>query len=902
MKNKLFLIDGTALAYRSYFAFINNPLINSQGTPISAIYGVANSFIKLIDQFNPQYVAISFDRKEKTFRHQLTEQYKIQRPPMPEDLILQMDLIKQFFMLIGLEEISLAGYEADDILGTLAYKYQNDFNCIIVTGDKDYAQLVNENINLFDPKNDKLYDQQSIKEKYDIDPAQFIDYLALVGDSADNIPGAKGIGPKTAVPLLQEYYSIDRIYENINQIKSASVREKLLSSKEQVDLSKILAKIVIDVPLESVNPTDFAFHPSQMKTAIDFLKDLELKQLCDRINKFHDIKESPETIIEEKENNHFKAILVDTTEQLQEVLQKAKEKDYIALDTETDSVESLFTRLVGISFCFDEKEAYYIPIGHSFAQNLDLQETINTLKDTFEGKTIIGHNFKFDFEVFQNHGWEINNPIFDTMLAAYILDPGRSRISLDTCAKNEFDYDMIPIDQLIGKGKKQLTFDAVEVNEACKYSAEDSWMTYRLFLLFNQQLQNSKLSDLYHHIEIPLIRVLAKMEKNGVFINQPFLNELSVKASQIIKSLSDEIFEIAGEEFNINSTQQLSQILYEKLQIKTVKKTKTGFSTDNEVLEKLAEEHLIAQKLIEFRQLSKLTGTYIDAFPKLIKSKTGRIHSSFNQTVASTGRLSSSNPNMQNIPIRTELGKEIRKAIVPQKKDYVIVSADYSQIELRLMALIAEDENMLSAFKNHEDIHTKTAALVFHKDLKEVTSEERRRAKIINFGIIYGMGAHSLSKELGITVSSAKEFIQNYYDKFPKIIHFIESQKLKAQKEGYVETLFGRRLHLPNIHSTNQLIRSEAERVAVNMPIQGTAADIIKIAMINIHEVIKNDDRIKMIIQVHDELVFEIQQDLLDEWLPKIKSMMENALPEKYATVITLEVEAGSGKNWADAH
>jgi DNA polymerase-1 len=912
MKETLYLIDGTALAYRSYYAFINNPLINSKGTPTSALNGVINSFLKLIDQFKPTHIAISFDRKEPTFRHQLTEQYKIHRPPMPDDLIIQIELIKQFFELTGMKEISMAGYEADDILGTLAVQNQERFNVIIITGDKDYAQLVNDSIMIFDPKNEKIYNKNSIIEKYEILPEQFIDYLALVGDSADNIPGAKGIGPKTAIPLLQEFKNIDNLYANIEKITSKSVKEKLISSKENVYLSQKLATIITDAPLD-LSQVNYLFNIEQLAPSLDFLKEHELKYMAERINKLIpkiSSNECTEQQNDQQENdykrnksqNTFNAILLDTEEALANVLGRLKDINEIALDTETDSVESLFAKLVGISFCFDEENAYYIPVAHLFAQNMETDTAISMLKEAFAGKVIIGHNFKFDYEVFFNHGWDINNPIFDTMLAAYILDPGRSRLSLDSCALNEFDYEMIPIDQLIGKGKKQLTFDTVEVNQACRYSAEDSWISFRLYKRFNEELISKNLDKLYYDIEIPLIKVLADMERNGVFVNIPLLNELSVKTRNQLIELQKEIFQIAGEEFNINSTQQLSQILFEKMQIKSVKKTKTGYSTDNEVLEKLADEHLIAQKLIEYRQLSKLLNTYIDAFPKLIKNKTGRIHSSFNQTVTSTGRLSSSNPNMQNIPIRTELGREMRRAIIPQNKDFVIVAADYSQIELRLMALIAEDENMLSAFQNNEDIHSRTAAIIFHKDLNQISSDERRKAKIINFGIIYGMGPQSLSKELGITMNEAKDFIKDYYEKFPKIISFIEKQKEFARRESYVETLFGRQLPLPNIHSSNHMIKSEAERIAVNMPIQGTAADVIKIAMIKLHHIFKDNPKIKMIIQVHDELVFEIHKDFVKEASKIIQDTMENALPELYSKSVRLLVEAGTGENWAEAH
>lgn len=907
MKKKLYLIDGTALAYRSYYAFINNPLINSKGFPTSALFGVINSFLKLIDVFDPDHIAISFDRKEPTFRHKMAESYKIHRPPMPPDLIAQIDAIKDFFDLIGLKEISMAGYEADDVLGTLAVRYQNDFEVVIVTGDKDYAQLVNDQISLFDPKNDKFYFTQDVIDKYELSPDQFIDYLALVGDSADNIPGAKGIGPKTAVNLLKTYHDVKNLYQHIDEISSKSVKEKLIESQEQVGLSYTLATIETQVPLDPLPENHIHFHKSDLGKALDFLNHYELNQLVSRFKKLTgssapQVTKTIEEIAEPVFENSFEPVLITSLEMLETILSQASKSKNFSIDTETDSVESLFTKLVGISFCFESAKAYYLGIGHTFAQNLPLTESLNLFKKYTTDCLFIGHNFKFDFEVLENHGWKIENQVYDTMLAEYVLDAGRNRYSLDECARNEFNYEMIPIDQLIGKGKNQITFDAVEIETACRYSAEDAWVAYRLYEATRNRIELEQLSELFYKIEIPLVRVLAQMEKNGVYINTSFLQKLSFQANEMLNSLVKEIYQIAGQEFNINSTQQLAYILFEKMGIKPVKKTKTGFSTDSEVLETLAEEHDIAKKLIDYRQNAKLLNTYIDSLPKLIQNKTGRIHTSFNMTITSTGRLSSSNPNLQNIPIRTELGREIRRAFCAQDKDHCIISADYSQIELRLMALMAEDENMLDAFKHNQDIHTRTAALIFGKQPAEIVSDERRKAKVINFGIIYGMGAFSLAKELDISVKEAKQFIENYYNSFPKIISFIEKQKRFALEKGYVETLFGRKLFLPNIHSTNQGIRAESERIAVNMPIQGTAADLIKIAMINIHDKIKNMPKVKMIIQVHDELVFEVRRDFVETMKELIVDLMEKALPEQYREKIRLTAEIGAGENWAEAH
>ncbi|MDD3501864.1 MAG: DNA polymerase I, partial [Candidatus Cloacimonetes bacterium] len=889
-------------AYRSHYAFIRNPLTDSKGRPVSALNGVVNSFLKIVDQFEPAYIAISFDRKGPTFRHKLAEEYKIQRPPMPDDLVLQIEQIKQFFELIGMKDISVESYEADDVLGTIAVQNQDKYNVVIITGDKDYSQLINDNIKIYDIRKEQIIDRQAVIERYGIKPEQFIDYLAIVGDTADNIPGAYGVGEKTTTPLLQEFDNLDNLYDNLEKIKSKSVKEKLEKSKENVYLSQKLATIVTDVPLDEVGEYSFDFEPANLKQAQAFLQEFDFNYLRERVIKIIRKLDESYTGEEETDTNSFRAVLLDTEESLAKALTGFEGQKVVALDTETDSVEALFANLVGISFCCDLKTSYYVPLSHSFSQNVDKDIAIHMLKKAFADKIIVAHNFKYDYQVLANHGWDIDQDVFDTMLAAYLIDPTRNRLSLESCALKEFSYEMVPIEDLIGKGKKQISFAGVEITQACQYAAEDSWVTYRLYQTYKKELAKKDLSKLFYEIEMPLVTVLAAMEKNGVFIDVPYLNQVSIEVNKQLVSLQEEIFAITEEDFNLNSPQQLGFILFEKLGIKPLKKTKTGFSTDSEVLEKLAEEHEIAKKIINYRQLNKLLGTYIDAFPKLMKSKTQRIHSSFNQTVTTTGRLSSSNPNLQNIPVRTEIGRKMRKAFCTQDRDFVIVAADYSQIELRLMALIAKDENMLKAFQNNEDIHSRTAAIVFHKQLDEVMPDERRRAKIINFGIIYGMGAQALAKELHITVLEAKEFIQDYYDKFPEITNFIESQKEFARQNMYVETIFGRQLPLVNIHSSNPMLKSEAERVAVNMPIQGTAADIIKIAMINLHDRFKDDSKIKMTIQVHDELVFEIDKTCVEEYSTIIKEIMENALPKEYQDKIKLLVDIGVGKNWDEAH
>ncbi len=896
MREKLFLIDGTALAYRAYFAFIKNPLINSKGVQTGAVFGVIKSFYKIINDFNVQFVAISFDRKEPTFRHQITESYKANRPPIPNELIHQIEAIKKFFELIGIKEISLAGYEADDILGTLAKRFEKEFEVIIVSGDKDFSQLVNENIHLYDNKNEIILRNNDIYEKYSIKPEQFIDYLALIGDSADNIPGAKGIGPKTAVRLLNQFDNIEKLYQNISNLPENKEKQKLIESKDNVFQSQILATIKTDVPLEEINKDYFSFIKENINNAIDLLEELELNSLKNNL-----IKTQQLPVVEEINELSYNFILIDSLIMLKNVLNECK-TEIVSLDTETTSTNAITANLVGISFCFNNNKAYYIPIDHTFADNLNLTEVRDIMSKFLKDKLVIGHNFKYDIHVLTNHGFKISNKLFDTMLAAYLLDPGKNEYSLDECAKRELNYNMTPITDLIGKGKKQISFAEVDVNTACDYAAEDALIGFLLYDIYKDRLIKQNLFKLFEEIEIPLIYTLQYMEKNGVFINVNGLRKLKNEVSANLEGLTDTIHKLAGERFNINSTQQLAFILFEKLGIKPIKKTKTGYSTDIEVLEKLADDLEIAQQLIEYRQLSKLLNTYIEALPMLVNQLSHRVHTSFNQTITSTGRLSSTNPNLQNIPIKNELGRKIRSCFTVSSPEKVIVSADYSQIELRLLAILSKDKSMIETFQNELDIHTSTAAKIFNKHASNIDSNERRRAKVINFGIIYGMGSQSLSKELGISTTEAKEFIEEYFNHFPTIKAYMEMQKNFAHQNMWVETIFNRRLYLPDINSSNKRLVAEAERIAVNMPIQGSAADIIKIAMNNIYNKIHNNSKISMLIQVHDELVFEIDKSILEESILLIKHEMDHAIGEKHTSIVPLVTDIGYGDNWDEAH
>lgn len=924
MNKTLYLIDGTALLYRSHFAFIKNPLINSKGQNTSAIFGVINSFLSLIENRQAEYLLISFDRKAPTFRHELSDAYKANRPPMPDDLISQLEPVNEFFHRIGMPEISLDGYEADDVLATLAERFKGEFDVMMVTSDKDYSQLVEERVKVLDPAKNIEIGRDEVFAKYGVYPEQFIDYLAIMGDSSDNIPGVRGIGPKGAESLLKEYGSLDSIYANLENIPE-NLRKKLAENKKNAYLSQRLATIIRDVPIGVNSPDALRFDASRLVDALDYFDTYELMSLKRRIEARFGRKEAlaPRIIKDEEPAlaqadiftsaaphesedddgvaDAFNTFLVDR-DNFTALLNEIAGAELVSLDTETDSIDPMLAGLVGISICVKPEEAWYIPLAHQMHENLELGVVIKALRDKLKDKLVLGHNLKYDLIVLKRHGWEIENPIFDTMLAAYILDPGTMQYSLDACALAELNHTMIPISALIGSGKKQVTFDLVDVREAAKYAAEDAWAVFRLYPIYRNRLDNSNMRELYDRIELPLVPVLQRMEENGVSIDTQMLHEISKTLNREIRSLTEKIYAYAGYQFNLNSTQQLAKLLFEEKKLPSRKKTKSGYSTDNSVLETLAEDYEIAEDLIQYRQLNKLESTYVSALPKLINPGTGRIHSSFNQTVASTGRLSSSNPNLQNIPVRTELGRAIRKAFVAKEAGHLILSADYSQIELRLLALFSRDAVLIDAFKQGIDIHRQTAALIADKALAEVSGDERRAAKAINFGLLYGMGQKKLARELGIAQDRAKELIANYFERFPSIRAFINDCIANARRERYCETLFGRRLYLRNINSPNQGLKSEAERVSVNMPIQGSAADLIKIAMLDIHARIRDDRQIRMILQVHDELVFEVQQDSIDRATALIRECMENALPEQYRRIVEIKTDIAHGTSWFDAH
>lgn len=898
---RIFLVDGSALFYRAYFAFIRNPLINSKGENTSATYGFINSLLKIIRDEDPDYLAVVFDTKEPTFRHEMYPDYKSTRAKMPDELVEQLPRIHQAVEALNIATFEMPGYEADDIIGTIArLAERKDFEVWCVTGDKDFFQLVTDKVKIYNPRKiadaAEIFGPQEVKDKFGVHPSQVIDKLSLMGDSSDNVPGVPGIGPKTADKLLEQFGSLENLIANIEQISSKNIREKIKNNIAQAKLSKKLVTIDSQVPI-SVDFDTMKRRVINYEAAKNLFLEMEFSSLLKQL--------SPESPIISKDltRKEIKADYkqVRSVDELIKLLRELDSKKEFAVDTETTSLNALEADLVGVSLCAEPNEAYYIPLGHSVDKNKNLpfEETLSILKKFLENPGIqkFGQNIKYDLEVFHRYGIDINPIAFDTMLASYVLDPSGRQHSLDFLAMKYFDYKMQPITALIGSGKKQKTFDTVPVEKAVFYAAEDADITYRLRGIFAPLIANAEMHNLYYNIELPLIKVLAAMEEAGVRVDDKFLAGLSKEMDKKLIRLEKDIFKIAGGEFNINSTQQLAHIMFEKLKLPTRGKTakKTGYSTDVRVLEELAQIHEFPKLILDYRQLTKLKNTYIDALPRLINPVTGRVHTSFNQTIAATGRLSSTDPNLQNIPIRTEEGREIRKAFIPRDDDYVLMAADYSQIELRILAHYSEDKGLIEAFKRGEDIHTRTAAEVYGVAFDRVTPEMRRAAKTANFAVIYGVSAYGLSQQTELDLNQSKDFIETYFARYPGINKYMDDMKKFAREKGYVTTLYNRRRYLPDINSKNFSIRQFAERTAINTPIQGSAADIIKVAMLKIYDRMKKM-KSRMVLQVHDELVFDVRDDELVELKQIVKDGMEKAIKLK----VPLVADIGVGHNWLD--
>jgi len=893
---KIFLIDGSALAYRSFFAFIRNPLITSKGENTSATFGFATTLIKIIEEEKPDYLAVIFDSPKPTFRHRIFPEYKATRQKMPDEMRDQLPRIRELLDALRVPTIEIPGYEADDIIGTMAVKGAGKgATSYIVTGDKDFMQLVGERILIYNlragGKGLEILDERDVIKKFGVPPSRVIDILALMGDKSDNIPGVPGVGEKTALELIKRFGSLEGVYANLDKIEREKLRRVLAENKKQAFLSRELVTIKKDLPLE-LELTKLKRKEPDRNRVISLFLELEFSSLID-------------TVVTDATKDKHSYHTIKRKEELERLIEKVREAGALVVDTETTALSPMSAELIGISFAIKEREAYYLPLLE--LSDFTLDEALRMVKPILEDPKIrkIGQNIKYDLIVFKNYGIELSGIEFDTMVASYLLNPSRRQHNLDSIALEYLNYKKIPTKSLIGKGKKQISMSEVPLTEVAEYACEDADITLRLRNYLEPRLKTLSLWNLFTEIEMPLVRVLAIMEMNGVSLDVPKLAELSQKLAKELYELELKIYELSGEKFNINSPQQLSHILFEKLKIhkelgirKGMKKTKTGYSTDSSVLNNLSA-HPLVKLILNYRELSKLKSTYIDALPKMINPKTGRIHTSYNQTVTATGRLSSSEPNLQNIPIRSEIGKEIRKAFIPRDKGWLLLSADYSQIELRIVAHLSEDPLLIEAFRAGEDIHRKTASVIFGVPMNEVTKEMRSRAKAINFGIIYGMGPQRLAAETGLSLEEAKRFIETYFEKHPKVHFFIEKTIADARERGYVTTLLGRRRLIPEIRSSTPYIRASAENIAINTPIQGTAADLIKRAMVKIQEEIeKRELKTKMIIQIHDELLFEVPEGELDEAKKLIKEEMEGVME----LLVPIVVDIGVGRNWLEAH
>lgn len=926
---RLFLLDAYALIYRAYYAFIKNPRINSKGLNTSAIYGFVTTLEEVLNKEQPTHIAVAFDPQGPTFRHEMFEQYKAQREETPEAIRAAVPIIKDIIRAYNIPILEVKGFEADDVIGTTAkLAEERGFDTYMMTPDKDFGQLVSEHIFQYKPRHGggfDIYGVEEVKERYGISsPLMIIDMLGLMGDSADNIPGCPGVGEKTAIKLINEFGSIENLLNSTDKLKGA-LKTKIEENVEKIKFSKFLATIKIDVPLE-FNEEGLKYEKPDCDKLEKIFAELEFRNLSEKIlgktpavqpEKKKEVKkvvsqpslfdlfatDESENLeyanVESSNNRPHTYYLIDTEDKINDLASKLESTEKFAFDTETTSVEPINAKLVGMSFSLKEDEAFYVPIPED---DNEAQKIVERFRRALENEKSqkIGQNIKYDFIVMHNYGIELKGELFDTMVAHYLLQPDGHH-NMDYLAEIYLGHKTISIDTLIGpKGKNQRSMRDVPLNDICEYAAEDADITLRLKNLFEAKLKEEGLEKLFYEIEMPLVKVLAQMEAEGVRIDTETLGESSKILTRKACEIENQIFEYAGETFNVNSPRQVGEILFIKLKIdpKAKPSKQGGYSTSEEVLTKLVNRHPIVSLILEYRGLKKLLSTYINALPELINSRTGKIHTSFNQTVTATGRLSSSNPNLQNIPIRDDNGKEIRRAFIPDDGD-VFFSADYSQIELRIMAHLSKDENMVNAFLSGEDIHAATAAKIFNVPIEEVTGDMRRKAKTANFGIIYGISAFGLAERLNISRTEAKGLIDGYFESFPSVKEYMEKSIEVAREKGYVETITGRRRVLPDINSNNSIVRGYAERNAINAPIQGSAADIIKIAMVRVANRIKSENlSAKMIIQVHDELNFSVPENELEQ----LKRVVTEEMSAAYQMSVPLIADTGSGKNWLEAH
>ncbi len=892
MKNNktLYLIDGSAYIYRAYHAI--RSLTNSKGLPTNAAFGFTRMLIKLIEDRSPEYVVMFFDAKGPTFRHEIYQDYKANRPSMPEDLSIQVPYIKDITHGFNIPVVEMQGFEADDLIGTLKCQAEKaGFFVVMVTGDKDFVQLVTDNAVIWDPMKEKNIDIHTVRDEFGVEPHQMIDVMALSGDASDNIPGVPGIGPKTALSLIKTFGTMERLYDRVHTITKKKQHENLVQHKDQAFLSKKLVKIHIDVPFP-FKPENFKYTTPDNNKLSKLFKHLEFRQLQQDFPKPSDLSKK-----------NYRAICDMST--LFDLIRQLETAEMFAIDTETTSKDPMKAKLVGVSFSMKPNEAFYIPCTHDYPEapaQLELKTVLSQLKPVLENPDVkkIGQNVKYDWMVLKRHGINLVGVIFDTMLASYLINPSKRAHNLNQIALDFLDHKTMTYKEISGKGKKDVSFAQIPLEKAVPYSCEDADITLMAYHVLMSLIDKAGLMELYNNVELPLVPVLMNMEMTGICVDREKLADLSKSFEHQLEQLESMIYSIAGEVFNIKSSQQLGKILFEKLQLPVQKKTrkKTGYSTDVNVLTVLAGKHELPELVLRHRTLSKLKSTYTDALLDLVHPETGRIHTSFNQTVTATGRLSSSDPNLQNIPIRTDEGMEIRKAFVP-RKGWILVSADYSQIELRILAHYADDDILIKAFENDEDIHTRTATEVFQIFPSFVTSELRRQAKVINFGIVYGMSPFGLSKELGISQKMAKTYIDNYFARYKGVKRFVDQTISDARKAKKTSTLLGRIRPLPDINSSNKVVREFAERTAINTPIQGTAADLIKLAMIRVDAAFREGGlNSAMLLSVHDEIVFEVPPNELASVKVLVKEIMEGIWNLK----VPLKVNLSSGDNWAEVH
>ncbi|MDI6401064.1 DNA polymerase I [Balneolaceae bacterium ANBcel3] len=923
MSQRLFLIDGSAMAYRSYFAMMKANLKNSEGVPTGALLGFANTFFKIIEREKPEYMGVIWDTHAPTFRHEMDENYKANRPPQPEDLTQAVPLIKKLVTLFGYDNLEKEGYEADDIIGTLAKQAAGqDITVYMVTPDKDFMQLIGDNVYMLKPQNRgdgfEVIDDQGVMNFFEVSPDKVIDVLALIGDTSDNIPGVPGIGKKGASKIINEFGSLEKALDNAESISGKRAREGLLHNREQALKSRELITIQTNVP-DTPEWKLLERRVPEKEQLYSFLKQMEFNTLLIKLRNFYG-EIAPSSSKNNQQGSLFDTVssadsvevesdlasydkekvtyrLCSTKEDLKSLIKDVNQAEFWSFDTETTSTDPLTAELLGISFSHKKGYAWYLDV-LSFSKETLIKE----LQPLFysEKALKIAHNLKYDYQLLHRFGIKVEGPLFDTMIAAHLINHDQ-KLGMDALSKSWLSYEPVSITTLIGeKGKNQRSMKEVPVEEVMVYACEDADITLQLFECFQKELVDKNQKTLAETIEFPLVPVLARTELQGIKLHLDLLKSFSKELTDDIIILQKEIFEIAGQEFNINSTKQLGKVLFEDMKIPAGKKTATGkYGTSEAVLDRLAPNYEIAAKILEFRKLAKLRSTYVDALPKLVNKETGRIHTTFNQHVTSTGRLSSTNPNLQNIPIRTERGRGIRKAFVSEEGSRLI-AADYSQIELRIIASISEDQAMIDSFVRGEDIHARTACEIFGlSSLEEVNSDQRRKAKEVNFGIPYGISAFGLAQRLGIPNKEAQKMIDDYFLNFPAIKKYIEKTIAGAHEKGFVETLSGRRRYISDIHSSNWNVRSFAERTAVNMPIQGTAADLIKIAMIQVDQHIKEKGlETRILLQVHDELVLEAPENEIEEASNLVKTVMEQAMPLK----VPLSVELAFSDNWLDAH